>query len=509
MNPSLDYADNHVDQSLHPALSDSGITYSPNHDCFLDDSDHIDENALKEDQQAFADALQQYEDSAPPKLKTGIDLRRTHDWQEVITQVEKARAEYKGMGKPGILRSIHGGFRSFTTAAPAIQAWLKLLPSTSWYGSILCEKYIGSFCKGPAYATALQDKMKRVALASQAVDDQADISQHIRLQQIQKVSWQSNAPIRTTYSARNHLYAVFRDTEAWQEAVQSWAASAQAKKSRKLSQTLSTLEQQERDLEARKSLLEHLGHNHGNITEDVEAVLRQIARFRLVDQDRVLAITKHPKVEEWLVSPDSGALLVQAHCRRHDAISPASAASAMLVHILSSTMSFITLHWFCGLHISGPDSSASAMMQSFVCQLLSSPHLRSHPKCPRKLGEQDCRSLLKLFSNLIRQLPERTIVICAIDGVSYYEGVNQRRDICKSIRKIVNLTRTEPLVFKLFMTSPTRTSYVHQKPNIARHLTVVELPQHLGGGTQGFNHRAVTNSTERTARRLSERLKEL
>lgn len=138
MNASLDYADNHVDQGLHPALSDSGITYSPSHDCFLDDSDHIDENALKEDQQAFADALQQYEDSAPPKLKTGIDLRKTHDWQEVIIQVEKARAEYKGMGKPGILRSIHGGFRSFTTAAPAIQAWLKLLPSTSWYGSILC-----------------------------------------------------------------------------------------------------------------------------------------------------------------------------------------------------------------------------------------------------------------------------------------------------------------------------------------------------------------------------------
>lgn len=309
--------------------------------------------------------------------------------------------------------------------------------------------------------------------------------------------------------ARNHLYAVFRDTEAWQEAVQSWAASVQAKKSRKLSQTLSTLEQQERDLEARRSLLEHFGHNHGNINEDMEAVLRQIARFHLVDQGRVVAITKHPKVEEWLVSPDSGALLVQAHCRRHDAISPASAASAMLVHILSSTMSFITLHWFCGLHISGPDSSASAMMRSFVCQLLSSPHLRSHPKCPRKLGEQDCRSHLKLFSNLIGQLPERTIIICAIDGVSYYEGVDQRKDICKSIRKIVNLIRTEPLVFKLFMTSPTRTSHVHQKPNIARHLTVVELPQHLGGGKQGFNHRAITNSTERTARRLSEGLKML
>lgn len=309
--------------------------------------------------------------------------------------------------------------------------------------------------------------------------------------------------------ARNHLYAVFRDTEAWQEVVQSWAASVQAKKSRELSQTLSTLEQQERDLEARRSLLEHLGHNHGSINEDVEAVLRQIARFHLVDQDRVVAITKHPQVEEWLVSPDSGALLVQAHCRRHDAISPASAASAMLVHILSSTMSFVTLHWFCGLHISGPDSGASAMMRNFICQLLSNPHLRSHPKCPRQMGEQDCRSLLKLFSNLVRQLPERTIIICAIDGVSYYEGDNQRRDFYKSIRKIVNLIRTEPLVFKLFMTSPIRTSYVHQKPNIGRHLTVVELPEHLGGGKQGFNHRVVTNSTERTARRLSEGLKKL
>lgn len=91
--------------------------------------------------------------------------------------------------------------------------------------------------------------MKGVEGASEAMDDQAGLNQHVRLQDIRQVTWQSkdhfdrhgpqwltSIAARSQLSnvercteelkvlaleARNHLYAVFRDTEAWQEVVQS------------------------------------------------------------------------------------------------------------------------------------------------------------------------------------------------------------------------------------------------------------------------------------------------
>ena len=138
VNTAVDYTDNHVNEELHSAFKDSGIKYDDASDQFSDRPDTtIDEKALSDRQQAFSEALAQYEKEADPKFKTGIDLKRTHTWEEVLKQVEKACNEYKGTGEKK-LSSIRGGLRSFSTAGPAIELWLKLLPSTTIYGSILC-----------------------------------------------------------------------------------------------------------------------------------------------------------------------------------------------------------------------------------------------------------------------------------------------------------------------------------------------------------------------------------
>lgn len=52
-------------------------------------------------------------------------------------------------------------------------------------------KYLGSVCRGPAYASLLKEKMKHVEKASQAIDDEADLSSHKRLEEIRNISWQS------------------------------------------------------------------------------------------------------------------------------------------------------------------------------------------------------------------------------------------------------------------------------------------------------------------------------
>lgn len=155
-NTSVDYNDNHVDEDLHPAFEMSGTTYSPDSDRFLSREDAVMDNdeALKTSRDVFSDALKMYEREADPKFKTGINLQAVHTWNEVMIQVEVARNKYKGMGGKSIVRSIHSGLRNFFTAASAIEAWLKLLPSTSIYGSVVCggitmilEVQLNSCCK--------------------------------------------------------------------------------------------------------------------------------------------------------------------------------------------------------------------------------------------------------------------------------------------------------------------------------------------------------------------------
>ena len=63
-------------------------------------------------------------------------------------------------------------------------------------------KYLGSVCKGPAYASLLKEKMKNVEKASQAMDDEAEINQHKRLEEIRNLSWQS-----TTHHSLSELIA--------------------------------------------------------------------------------------------------------------------------------------------------------------------------------------------------------------------------------------------------------------------------------------------------------------
>ena len=257
---------------------------------------------------------------------------------------------------------------------------------------------------------------------------------------------------------------------------------------------------------ARDSLLHDLGYDSEVISSNVGDALRQVVNLTLRDQDRALAIIGHPAVEQWLAETESAGLLVHGNGRRHDPISAASVASALLVNSFANTLNFMTMCWFCGSHIYGRNGNASGMMRSLVCQVLSNSSFKYDLDLGSGIDGQDISKLLDLFKKLLRQLPDRTVVVCIIDGISYYESHLQRDDICKSIRKIVKLMRDEDLIVKLFITSATRTSYIHRIPEIADRLVIVEIPLHISENRHGFSHSAVVASTEEKVRVLAEEL---
>ncbi len=84
----------------------------------------------------FMAAVAEYEKKT--KKKTGVDLRKSHDWTEVLQTVNTAREKYEGTNAKGFCSTIRNGFRSFSSATPTVKNWLQLLPKDSLEGSVLC-----------------------------------------------------------------------------------------------------------------------------------------------------------------------------------------------------------------------------------------------------------------------------------------------------------------------------------------------------------------------------------
>ena len=138
INTSVDYTVNHVNKELHSAFSDSGYSYDSETDRFAPENVAPHEDKGPFEYQAFKDELQKFMETTrlPNTLET--DLIDNCTWDDVIEQADIAREEYRGIDRTGIMKSIHNGFKNFTAAAPAMEQWLHLLPSTSIYGSVVC-----------------------------------------------------------------------------------------------------------------------------------------------------------------------------------------------------------------------------------------------------------------------------------------------------------------------------------------------------------------------------------
>ena len=138
INESAEFAEKYVTEDLHPAFATNGIRYQPDNDCFAAEIDgEYDDTVLIDSQKAFTKALEQFQQGM--KYKSKVNLRAMHTWEEVIEYANEARDKYTGVSEEeGIVKKIDQRLKTFQTAAPAIQAWLKLLPSTTWFGSIIC-----------------------------------------------------------------------------------------------------------------------------------------------------------------------------------------------------------------------------------------------------------------------------------------------------------------------------------------------------------------------------------
>ena len=261
---------------------------------------------------------------------------------------------------------------------------------------------------------------------------------------------------------------------------------------------------------SKDSLLQALGYEDAQLSRDVEDALRQVFLVPHIDRDRVTAFIQDPTLEQWLTEAGFGALLVHGNSRRHEVVSPISMACGIIIHLFKNTitrhrMPIITIYWFCGSHTTGSNGGALGLVRSLICQLLAAGPFDQGFKQTKNFESQDLENLLDVFTKLLKQIPEESAVVCVLDGISFYEDSQLRDDTIEVIRKLVKLSSIEEPIFKLLVTSPIRTAYLHKEPGIEKYTTVVEIPQHVNGAKQGLNDE-IFASTEHRVRRLSKSL---
>lgn len=70
--------------------------------------------------------------------KVHFDPAQHFTWSDVLQEVENTQSRYQGNGDKGVLRSMREKLRSFQENTERVEGWLKLLPTESWQGSLVC-----------------------------------------------------------------------------------------------------------------------------------------------------------------------------------------------------------------------------------------------------------------------------------------------------------------------------------------------------------------------------------
>lgn len=176
------------------------------------------------------------------------------------------------------------------------------------------------------------------------------------------------------------------------------------------------------------------------------------------------------RFQTWLGSDEPGTLLVGggALSAPGERISPMSFMCSTLIETLSNMEPAVTIHFFCGLHLSSGDNlrGPTGIIRSLITQVLH----QSGPKLDfinsriyrNQLQDHDLNCLCDCFVDLVKQCPMDTVLFCVIDGISFYETAHWREDLCLVVGMLRDLTNDDEVnaIFKLLITCPSRSRFI-------------------------------------------------
>lgn len=244
------------------------------------------------------------------------------------------------------------------------------------------------------------------------------------------------------------------------------------------------------------SLLSALKHPPDIPQQDLKRCLSMGTSLSIIDQDRVKWTMQSPKLREWLIfSPKSRTLLINSNGDANEMFSSTTFLSAKMLECLGRIEHIMSQHFFCSLHTtSRTDTMADAvgLIKGFVCQLLLRDFAWDLTFLPTtdlgKIQNNDLETICALFRKMIQQLPNPTFLFWIIDGITYYERSERRRDFLKVIQELLGVIKDcNTVVVKLLLTCPGTSLYVKDALDKDDILTV---PSTVDGSRQGWSERA-------------------
>ncbi|KAH8589240.1 hypothetical protein B0O99DRAFT_746143 [Bisporella sp. PMI_857] len=126
--------------SAHPALDavNNGVIFdAPKMLYIVEPSIESLNDEVKREAELFAEALKAYESEVPQKYKTGVLLDKPHSIEDVVKHIDSGLKEYKRDAEKTVWEAIRKGFWRLSQSKEGLETWLKLLPSSSTYCSLV------------------------------------------------------------------------------------------------------------------------------------------------------------------------------------------------------------------------------------------------------------------------------------------------------------------------------------------------------------------------------------
>ncbi|MCJ1438850.1 hypothetical protein MMC27_008240 [Xylographa pallens] len=212
-----------------------------------------------------------------------------------------------------------------------------------------------------------------------------------------------------------------------------------------------------------KQILRSLDFHREDAQNDLIDRLQLGYSMPLNQQGRAVDLISSDNLKNWLKVTSSDVLLVHGGSADEDTEEPLSFVSAKIITTVQDLDPVITIHYFCGLHrsersktVTGGD--AQTMMSSLLGQLLIqgkyefaldfvTPHDLS------MLKMDDLKTLCVIVGSLIKQLPPASALFCVLDGIFAFEDSTRSDDMIKALRYLVRLVhKSKDVSFKLLLT---------------------------------------------------------
>lgn len=224
------------------------------------------------------------------------------------------------------------------------------------------------------------------------------------------------------------------------------------------------------------------------------------------NQERSLFVIESPILATWVKSERSAVLVVNGYSKRIEPKSALSFVGARLVYTLDQIRTgaefaaastarpdIITLHFFCGQHISGEETweSPAGVVNSLLAQLLKQCKgidITRLAKIPRDFDNTDIEETFSLFDATFKLLPPDSTVFCVVDALSFFvdsdDMCQDAKFLAASLIGLANKRSPKRPIFKLLLTAPNRLR-VAEVDELKTDKEVINVPPSLPN-TGGF-----------------------